>query len=128
MDEYFIRTTIAEIAKNSSHRCVMFFGRVLRLGTCSSNLVVVEDCNSGVVVDFADLDSIQVEKGEYYRFCGNVVTPASIDGTSKPRVLLHMVPVRCDGYDTELYERSLLAKRSFLAGFDALMAFGLKNP
>ncbi len=127
MEEYFHRTTACEIDTKQHPSFITFYCKVQKLGTTCSNWVLVEDSGKIVVVDFSNLESILVEKGEYYRFCGEACTPVKIDGHSTPRVLLHLNPVHIDGYCNEIYERSLQVKRSFLSGFDALIAFGLMN-
>lgn len=127
MGEYFRRSAVSEIAKQSLDQNVMFYARVTTFVSGHPHLVVVEDGNQLLVVDFSNIDAMQVEKGEYYRFSGQASGVILASGSRFAHVLLQLTPYRCDGYDADVYGRSLLVKRNFLSGFDALVGFVLKH-
>lgn len=127
MASHFQRCTIRQIVSEELSGPVLFHGRVIRFIPESPGLVVVGDGEFEVVVDFSNLEGPSVEKGEYYRFLGETHSQLTDGSHMSPLVRLHVPAVRSDGFDSNVYERCISAKKSFLEGFDGLIGYAIKH-
>jgi len=127
MASHFQRGTIRQIVSGELHGLVLIHAKIDNFVAEHPGMVLVSDCGIQIIIDFANIEGATVEKNEYYRFLGETDSAVRVSSFVCPKVRLHIEPRRCDGYDSSVYERCLVAKRSFLEGFDGLIGYAIKR-
>lgn len=78
----------------------------------------IEDGEASAIVDTSNLENVSLQKGNWYRFIGEVAGTA-VRGV--PAVILIIHPHQVDGYSGPIYTKCILNRDRFIESIDTLV-------
>lgn len=121
----FTPCRISDIVQDTqSFFSVKFYGRFVCTDGSTPLLMIFEDGESKIHVDYSFIESISCEKGEWYRLLGEVRAGAP---SSFPIVSLNLPPILIADYESGLYADLVDVRDEFIFNFESLLAYACKH-
>ena len=108
-------------AKSTDCQLVKLFVRYKGLTETNPPLMVFDDGDSSVLVDYSFVESISCENGEWYRIlCTNEINNGSV-------LTLNLPPLWVTDFDPGIHSEMLDVREDFMLSFDSLLAYACKH-
>ncbi len=112
--------TMVSQVQSLSGLAVKFYARVVLIPPEQPWIVMVEEGGHNVLVDMSSLEGAILDKGEWYRFVGEVLATDSVP----PVVVAHGWPVRIEEFSSATYRKCISLRDNFVTGLERLVEYG----
>ena len=127
-NDYFAPTTIGMISGQKEKRdMVKVHARFEGFSEKDSGYLYIEDDDSKIIVEYSSVEVSSCEKGEWYRWLGEIKTIEDPRNGTSVVLKLHLAPVLATGFDPDEYEKSLFIRSNFISEFDSLVSYACKH-
>ena len=118
----FTPCRIGDVRQNISDYClVKFYAKFKGMKSFDPPLMIFDDDESSILVDYSFIESSSCQRGEWYRLVGTL--------SSEEELILELSlsPLLILDFDGDVYSDTLEIREEFLRSFDSLVAYACKH-